>query len=256
MTSDALVRLFGFGVTLIHGDLLVLDRWRWLKRRLPRTANGERLLEVGCGSGAFTIGAATRGYTAMGLSWDEHNQSVASSRAQICGVDAQFPIIDARKLAEQIHLTARFDVVICFENIEHIIDDLKLMRDMANCLKPGGRIILTTPNIYYHEITKADLGPFREREDGGHVRRGYSRQMLNELCLRTGLVMEEIGSCGGFFSQKITGLQRATSSLRIVSWVLTLPLRLMPIWFDELVRTIFGWPDYSICMVAYKARFD
>ena len=71
MNSSFLVRVFGFRGTLMHGDTLVLDRWRWLKRRLPKTANGETLLDVGCGTGAFTIGAARRGYHATGISWDE-----------------------------------------------------------------------------------------------------------------------------------------------------------------------------------------
>ena len=41
------------------------------------------LLDVGCGSGAFTIGAARMGYDALGLSWDARNQSVAAERAAI-----------------------------------------------------------------------------------------------------------------------------------------------------------------------------
>jgi hypothetical protein len=42
----------------------VWDRWRWL-----RTArNGERLLGVDCGSGAFAIGVAQLGYKSLGLS--------------------------------------------------------------------------------------------------------------------------------------------------------------------------------------------
>jgi 2-polyprenyl-3-methyl-5-hydroxy-6-metoxy-1,4-benzoquinol methylase len=70
MDKSLLVRIFGFRATVIHGDLLVLDRWLWLKKRLPFTRNGEKLIDVGCGSGAFTIGAALRGYQAIGLSWD------------------------------------------------------------------------------------------------------------------------------------------------------------------------------------------
>ena len=46
MDRSQLVKLLGFPATLIHGDTLVLDRWLWLKRRLPLTAAGETLLDA------------------------------------------------------------------------------------------------------------------------------------------------------------------------------------------------------------------
>src|SRR5438477_12636441 len=100
MDRSFLVQLFGFSATLIHHDLLVLDRWLWLCRRLPRTRNGERLIDIGCGTGSFTIGAARRGYVGMGLSWDLRNQQVASERAALCKVNnvVKFPIQDVREL--------------------------------------------------------------------------------------------------------------------------------------------------------------
>jgi SAM-dependent methyltransferase len=118
MDKSFLVRLLGFPATLIHGDPLQLGRWLWLRRRLPRTKNGEKLIDVGCGSGAFTIGSALRGYESVGLSWDHRNQQVASERAEFCRL--------------------------CLENIEHILDDRKLMRDIHACLRPGGFLLLTS----------------------------------------------------------------------------------------------------------------
>ena len=56
---------------LIHGDPLVLDRWLWICKWLPKTNEDLSILDVGCGSGAFTINAAARGYKALGLSWDK-----------------------------------------------------------------------------------------------------------------------------------------------------------------------------------------
>jgi 2-polyprenyl-3-methyl-5-hydroxy-6-metoxy-1,4-benzoquinol methylase len=252
--KSSLVRIIGFPALLIHGDLLVLDRWRWLKRRLPVTSNGESLIDIGCGTGAFTIGAARRGYASVGLSWDERNQKVAYERAKICGVNVKFPVTDVRNLGKLTEYRNCFDLAICFENIEHIINDRKLMNDIALCLKPGGRLLLTTPNYFYCPISPTDMGPFLQIEDGRHVRRGYTSAMLRELCEDVGLSIEEISYCSGFFSQKATLLLRTIRPMAL-GWAVVLPLRIFPILFDGLIASVFGWPHFSICLVAYKRRF-
>jgi SAM-dependent methyltransferase len=258
MDKSLLTRIVGFPATLIHGDTLVLDRWRWLAARLPETKNGEKLIDIGCGSGAFSIGAAIRGYEALGLSWDERNQRVASERARICKArSAQFEVMDVRELDSRHDLHSRFDVAICLENIEHIIDDRKLIKDIASCLKPGGRLLLTTPYLLYRAITPDDKGPFSKAEDGGHVRRGYTKAMLEELCRQADLIPEAISFTSGILSQKTTTALRVLSRIHpLIGWVITLPLRALPPLFDGFATSITRWPYFSICLEAYKPRFS
>jgi SAM-dependent methyltransferase len=253
MDKSILVKIIGFGATLIHGDFLVWDRWRWIKKYLPVTRNRETLIDIGCGGGAFTIGAARRGYASIGLSWDESVLSVAQERARICHTDASFTIIDVRKLDEFDELKNRFDVAICCEVVEHILNDRKLINDIAASLKCGGRLLLTTPYYYYKPMSNSDNGPFSKVEDGGHVRRGYTKSMLIELAESAGLKVDEINSCSGYFSQKCTSLLRVIRPF-VLGWIIVLPLRILPVLFDKFVSKMFGWPDYSICMVAYKPR--
>src|ERR1051326_9332299 len=100
--NSMLVKVFGWPMPLFHADTAVLDRWLWLRKRLPSTSNRKMLLDVGCGSGAFTIGAALRGYSALGLSWDTRNQNVAIERARMCNAKtAEFQIQDIRELGER-----------------------------------------------------------------------------------------------------------------------------------------------------------
>ena len=253
--KSALVRLIGFPATLIHGDTLVLDRWLWLKKRLPKPAKGKKLLDVGCGTGAFAIGAAKLGFDSFGVSWDERNQNVAQSRAKICHVDAHFDVLDVRKLDTREDFRDKFDALVCTENIEHILDDAKLMRDMAACLKPGGAIYLTSPNINYRPMTKDDLGPFVPIENGGHVRKGYGEDRLRELCAQAGLEAEEISYCSGYLSQKTTALLRVMARVNHpIAWGLTLPLRALPPLLDGAVSSVLKWPGFSICLVAHKPQ--
>jgi 2-polyprenyl-3-methyl-5-hydroxy-6-metoxy-1,4-benzoquinol methylase len=112
--------------------------------RPPRSCG---IAGAGCGSGAFTIGTAKLGYKSLGLSWDVRNQKVAERRARIARAKtASFQICDVRQLEEKEDLRGEFDVVVCTETIEHIIDDFRLMR--------------------------MDYGPFPDFEDGRHVHRG------------------------------------------------------------------------------------
>ncbi len=258
MNKSFLVKWFGFPATLLHGDTMVLDRWRWLCRHLLPTKDHETFLDAGCGSGAFTIYAGKLGYDALGLSWDERNQDVAIQRAKLCAVDknTHFHIQDLRTLEKCTEFHNKFNIVISFENIEHIIDDIKLIKNLASCLKPGGRLLLTTPNFYFRPMGASDLVPFKKTvEDGSHVRKGYSPAMLQELCDLSGLKCEEISYCSGFFSQKITALQNWLSRISFsFSWCITLPLRVLPILFDRPLAFLLNWPYYSICMVAYKPR--
>ena len=257
MDKSLLVRVLGFPATLIHGDTLVLDRWRWLRRRLPRTADGTRLLDVGCGTGAFTIGAARRGYHALGLSWDARNQAEGARRAQLCNAStASFEVCDVRRLDEHAEWNGQFDVATCLETCEHILDDRKLFVDIARCLKPGGRLFLTTPHYYYHAISPTDNGPFSRTETGDHVRRGYSPAMLEELCEAAGLRCEKISYCSGVMSQKTTTLMRRLQSVNAaLAWGAVLPLRPLVPLVDPWLTPLLGWPAYSIGLEAYKPRY-
>jgi hypothetical protein len=108
----------------------------------------------------------------------------------------------------------------------------------------------------YIAITPEDNGPFCKTETGWHVRRGYTKPMLEELCYQVGFMVENISFCSGFLSQKVAFIQRKLSEFSVpVAWLLTLPLRLLPLLLDGLIRTIFKYPHYSICLEAYKPRF-
>lgn len=253
-----LTKVLGATAGLIQGDFLMSDRWFWLKPRLPRTTNGETLLDVGCGAGAFTICAAQRGYKALGLTWDESDTKTAVERAAHCRVTgASFRICDVRQLDEQADLQGKFDFAVCCENIEHILDDRRLVKAIGFCLKPGGRLLLTTPNYHYRPIYKGDMGPFRTAEDGGHVRRGYSEGQLRDLFAGTGFIIERISYCGGFSSQKLTGFLRMFQGKSyLIGWTTSLPARPLVPLVDGILNRLVDYPPFSICLEAYKAKWS
>lgn len=260
MDRSLLVRIFGFPATLFHWDTSVIDRWIWLKKRLPIINKRLKLLDIGCGTGAFTIGLALRGYESLGLSWDERNQKEAARRAKICRASmVEFDIQDVRLLNERKDLLNNFDIVICLETIEHIINDEKVIQDISVCLKSSGRLLLTAPNYKYIPIGIGDKKDEKkvQIENGGHVRIGYTEENLERFCKQSSLVIDEISFCSGFLSQKITALLRLIAKIHpLLGWVVILPLRPLPLIFDGLITKLFRWPGYSICLVAHKQSSD
>ncbi len=254
--KSALVRILGHQATIIHGDTLVLDRWLWVKKYLRAVPPGSQsLIDVGCGTGAFTIGAARLGYRSLGLSWDERNQRMAAERAAICHADlAKFEVQDVRNLGSREDLKGQFDVAICLECIEHILDDQKLMVDIASCLRPGGLLLLTTPYVCFRPISRTDeeISPV---EDGGHVRRGYSAEDLERISHAAGFEVKRIEYCSGVLSQKLTGILRSVSrhTTHLIGWVVVLPFRWVPPVFDNMATAATKWPRYCIALVARKS---
>tara|TARA_B100000242_G_C43054924_1_gene493458 strand:+ start:2177 stop:2938 length:762 start_codon:yes stop_codon:yes gene_type:complete len=242
---------------LFAGDTLVFDRWKWIAGRLPKTNENWKLLDVGCGSGAITLKASNLGYDSIGLTWDKKAVQKCSQRAKKFALkNCKFEVFDARNLKD--YTNGEFDVILNTENVEHLIDDLSLFHAMFSKLKKGGTLLLTTPNYYYKSITDSDNGPFSKIEDGWHIRRGYSKEMIKELCMQVGFKVEEISYCSGFLSQKVTFIIRILSDIigRKMAWLITFPLRIFPILFDKILSKITNYANYSICLVAYKPRFE
>jgi SAM-dependent methyltransferase len=248
--GERVLRLFGSWILLLHGDPMVLDRWRWISRRLYG-GSGKRLLDAGCGNGWLAANASRRGFQVLGLGWADSDLERARRRCQSFGLPAEFEVQDLRGLDARKGLYDQFDTVVCSETIEHILDDQHLMRSLARVLRPGGRLLLTTPNVNFTPIG----GDVRVEtvENGGHVRKGYGADDLKKLCDCADLDVVEMNGCSGHASQLLAMVLRSLAARMgyPAAWALTLPLRVVPLVlpFETLAR-----PHYSICLYASKAR--
>ncbi len=105
---------------------------------------GKRILEIGCGRGGFACWLAQ--YQAEIIAADFASTAVEKGRAfalqnEISGVTWEVTDIQAIP-----HPEASFDMVISCETIEHVSDPRRALGELARVLKPGGRLLLTTPN--------------------------------------------------------------------------------------------------------------
>jgi 2-polyprenyl-3-methyl-5-hydroxy-6-metoxy-1,4-benzoquinol methylase len=113
-----------------------------------RDLAGKRVLEIGCGRGGFLCWLA-RNSPAHGASWFgiDHAASAinhARALAELSGThEISWGIGDIEAIG---YRSASFDTVISCETIEHVPHPQRAIHELARVLKPGGRLLLTTPN--------------------------------------------------------------------------------------------------------------
>ncbi len=252
--ENLLVQFLGWKATVLHGDPTVYDRWVWLKDNLK--SNAGSTLDAGCGTGAFTLYAAKMGNKAVGISFNERNMGIAEERAKLLGLtNARFIVGDLKKLDSLAKELGTFEQVLCFETIEHLLDDKKLMRDLAQCLKPGGRLLLTTPFKGHNPVMgeSSDRNYQSTVEDGGHVRFGYEQEELIKLVEMPGLKVKQVDYISGYFSQMFYNLWCKMDEVipHKFTWGLTFPLRAFQ-FLDRPISRMLNYPLLSIAIVAEK----
>jgi SAM-dependent methyltransferase len=245
---DPLIRTLGWRAALLYCDPCAFDRWLWLRRRsLPGPA---ATLDAGCGNGAFAMYAARGGCEVTALSYSHADQERAKRRARAMGLTGiRFCLCDLRELDRFAEEQGRYDQVFCLEVIEHIRDDRKLLRDLARVTRPGGRLLLTTPYSHHRPFFGEVVS---RREDGHHVRRGYTHEEMGTLLESTGFRVASQTFVSGIVSQALFNLMyRFDRVYPHLGWGLTLPLRLLQPLNRTLTR-LTGYPPLSIGVVAVR----
>jgi SAM-dependent methyltransferase len=109
-----------------------------LVRHLHVPREGGRVLDVGCGDGAFLVAMRAGGWSVQGIEPDP----AAAGRAAQAGV----PVIAAP--LEEAELAAEsFDAVTLNHVLEHFHDPVQALRICRALLRPGGRLWIATPNL-------------------------------------------------------------------------------------------------------------
>ncbi len=122
---------------------------------------GERVLDVGCGWGAFAVHAAVEhGVEVVGITLSEPQARAARERAAAAGVGDR---VDIRVMDYRLIEDGPFDAIASIGMVEHVgsvqIDDYAAR--LAALLRPGGRLL--NHGIARLRHTDAEAGPFSER---------------------------------------------------------------------------------------------
>ncbi len=166
------------------------------------------VLEVGCGEGRGVELVAPKAASYTG---------VDKIRQVIDRLKAGHPQYDFRQMVIPPFTgldDGSFDIVVSFQVIEHIKDDLGYLKEIHRVLKPGGKALITTPNI------KKSLS-----RNPWHIRE-YTAEQLTELANKVFSKVEMKGITG---NEKVLAYyqENKRSVQRLMRWdVLNLQYRL------------------------------
>ncbi len=110
--------------------------------RLLDAGEGARVLEVGCGAGALLKAMRQRGLSVTGV--DMNGVALEQARRMLPGVELL--AADAAKLP---YGDGAFDRVVAHHLIEHLQDAGGALAEWRRVLRPGGKVIICTPNQLY-----------------------------------------------------------------------------------------------------------
>lgn len=105
---------------------------------------GVRVADVGCGGGLLAETLARRGAEVTAIDMAPGMVDVARLHAAGEGLKIDYRLQTAESLAGEA--PASFDVVTCMEMLEHLPDPAAMVQTLAQLVRPGGSIFLSTLN--------------------------------------------------------------------------------------------------------------
>jgi len=158
---------------------------------LLSTGPESAILELGCGTGATGQKAlATRkAGRYVGIEIDQTAADIARGFLS----DVNVGNVETIDLS---HLHGSFDVLIASEVLEHLVNPWNALRRLRMCLKPGGMVFASSPNIAHWQIIRALLkGQFRYVEygvmDATHLR-WFTPESYRDLFTDSGFVVQAL----------------------------------------------------------------
>lgn len=221
-----------YSATLIKEHIPTIIVRHWPKNRLEAIVaeggNGERLLDIGCGSGHLLYQFRERFKSLIGLEYSPHR--LEQAKANLEG----WPFTPIYGSAEDLSPleSNSIDQIISADTIEHIPDVYQAVKEIHRVLRPAGRLVINTPNIAF--IKKRFLlltGMFPSTSqpnegvsddilfDGGHLHY-FTFRSLRLVLEKLGFVIEKqcgygpLGKLHNFWPQLLSGGMQLVASKR------------------------------------------
>jgi len=172
-----------------YSNCFVYSRKRlevWLRRLIPAKGEGQRLLDVGCGTGHHMLDLRQRGFVVSGVDGSEEMLKVARRLNPGCDIRSA----DVESLPFE---KASFDRILSIEVLRYLPDFRHSVKEMGRVLAPGGVAVVTacprfSLNLYAlvnrlsSSMRVSNLTPLRQYfVTGGELRRGFEEAGFEEI---------------------------------------------------------------------------
>ena len=194
--------------------------------RFAGVAPGERVLEVGCGMGRYTLILAQRGVRVEGL---DLSGVLLDRLREFDGGQYNIPLYCADVLHAPEELDGQFDVVVGFFTLHHLHSLPACFEAMTRLVKPGGRVVFLEPNPYniLYYIQMLITPGMTWQGDGGMIR--MRRNPIFRAMQGAGLgrfVMARFGFFPPFLANRPWGARLEAVLERVPVWRSFLPFQL------------------------------
>jgi 2-polyprenyl-3-methyl-5-hydroxy-6-metoxy-1,4-benzoquinol methylase len=123
---------------------------------VTRGCHGLQILDVGCAQGTLALLLAEQGHKVWAIDIRQGFLDYAKSRYE----KGEVTFVCGNIL--ELDLAEKFDLIYANQVIEHMVYPLRLIQRLALWLKPGGKLVVTTPNSDY---IKSSLPSYSELGD-------------------------------------------------------------------------------------------
>jgi SAM-dependent methyltransferase len=182
-------------------------------RAMPEL-EGSRVIDIPAGSGRLSAVALAMGAEVEAYDLFPESFRVSGLECRRADLGATLPIDDARA-----------DLVLFLEAIEHLADPLQALRELNRILRPGGVLMLTTPNVsnlrarVSHVLVESELyNRLPPSEVDGVWHRGNGKTYFGHLFLIGAQRLRTLARLAGFRLTRIHPVKSSTSSL-LLAWL-------------------------------------
>jgi 2-polyprenyl-3-methyl-5-hydroxy-6-metoxy-1,4-benzoquinol methylase len=152
--------------------------------------NGKKLLDVGCARGHLSVALQKQGWNVTGIEYDLQDAQAAQEEG--------ISIIVGTAESALSNMTETFDVIVFADVLEHFVEPLEVLTLAKNRLTPGGRIVISVPNVAHLSVRlQLLLGSFNYTDRGILDRTHlhfYTKRSLREMIAQANLEIVHLGA--------------------------------------------------------------